>query len=257
MGGLLSADSQHSSRAPSSPVPLPDASADSEHDRQARTAGAQSQTTRFEFVDVSSTNARRQARAHVMREFMRQRRKERNDGVDPVDRPKPEDLAASTELIRKPVKSKLRFPKDRQQSTDHAEEKVAFLSPDEPKPKKLPPTSDFQGPEFSAELQLAEQKGLVRKGWIESYSLQSSSNKDSFLPSASTQSSIPDRSNSRSPVGRAQSPLTMPSRYSTHSFPVVLDDEDVPLVDHCLLFNSSAKSQSLLIDRQILQWYRS
>lgn len=38
--------------------------------------GSSDQGTRFQFIDISSSNARKEARAHVMREFMRQKREE-------------------------------------------------------------------------------------------------------------------------------------------------------------------------------------
>jgi len=41
--------------------------------------GSSDQGARFQFIDISSTNARKEARAHVMREFMRQKREEQPD----------------------------------------------------------------------------------------------------------------------------------------------------------------------------------
>ncbi|KAL9106028.1 MAG: hypothetical protein Q9227_008871 [Pyrenula ochraceoflavens] len=169
-----------------------------------------------------------------MREFMRQRRKERNDGFDPPERSKPEDAAAATELIRKPFRGRARQQKERLPSIERPERKPSIAPPSEIEPESIPRTHDFQGPGFSLELQLAEQKGLIRKGLTTSGNTQCSPGEidENYLRNASSQFTIPERSSNQSPLGGAQDPLTTSRRDPFQSLPVFIDDEDIPLVDH-------------------------
>lgn len=233
-------DSRHSSQG----LPSPDQSVESDSELPSRTqSGSQAEPTRFEFVDVSSTNARKQARAHVMREFMRQRRRERNEGVDVPPTVKVEKRASGpSEFMSKPAKSRAtreRGPKDSPMLTAARKGSVPRARTASPVPKI---STALQGPAFPPALALAERKGIVKMQTPTISLYQSPEEDKSGVLRRESLGPIPPRSPTRSPRPISDS---IPSVLSTgegilqQPEPVMLDEEDVPLVEHCKTRNAT------------------
>jgi hypothetical protein len=71
--------------------------------------GSSDQGARFQFIDISSTNARKEARAHVMREFMRQKREEQPNSQKPKK---------ARKRSKKPAEQSTRNPNDTVEKKD-------------------------------------------------------------------------------------------------------------------------------------------
>jgi hypothetical protein len=163
--------------------------------------GSSDQVARFQFIDISSTNARKEARAHVMREFMRQKREEQPDSQ------KPKRLR---KRLKKPVEQStqgLVTPKRARKPSDTVEKKESSAGETE---------SDVSV--------TALQKTAVSK-------TSSPRGGDTALVRRPSMRLATSRSRSGSP----QSMVDASRRDPFQSLPMWLDEEDRPLVDHCQL----------------------
>ena len=155
---------------------------------------------RFQFIDISSSNARKEARAHVMREFMRQKREEQPDSQK------------ATKKVRKRTKKAV---EQSSEASEVAKKKRVQKGVGDKKDSSLVETeSDSSASalqESSASENLSHPDGdtrLVRR------------------PSMRL-------STSRSRSGSPQSMVDASRRDPFQSLPMWLDEEDRPLVDHC------------------------
>jgi hypothetical protein len=164
---------------------------------------------RFEFVDVSSINARKQARVHVMREFMRQKRE---DQITSGDGSEDNPIASSKKTRRK----KRAAQKDLALDSEKAVKKP---------PSQRPTTTNAPAGPPMPEPSFEEHRSTENE-------------------SADTDSSDLSRQagelirRTRQEMQRSKS--TSPQRYLDsnkrdpfQAFPMRLDEEDLPLVDHC------------------------
>ena len=174
-------------------------------------------TTQFEFIDITSSNARKKARAHVMRQFMRQKRGDRSDQDSVPEEVSDEEGA----VVRNPVRKRRNI--DNGGSRESAQ----------------------------AETEYKEQAavGISKLDKLESPTTRSSTSKDSSRQTrsdGSVSSESPSRKiqlaeNSRmrfSKNSRSSSPQSQidgSKRDPFQSFRMRLSYEDMPLVDHCKL----------------------
>jgi hypothetical protein len=161
--------------------------------------GSSDQGTRFQFIDISSTNARKEARAHVMREFMRQKREEQPNPQTPkkVRKRSKKPVEQSTQGSEKPARN----PNDTVKKDSSAGETESDASVTVRQKSTVPEASSHRGDGDTA---------LVRR------------------PSMQL-------STSRSRSGSPQSMVDASRRDPFQSLPMWLDEEDRPLVDHCQL----------------------
>src|SRR5271163_1729154 len=160
--------------------------------------GSSDQGARFQFIDISSTNARKEARAHVMREFMRQKREEQPDS---------QKLKKVRKRSKKPVEQGPVTPKRAQKPNDTVEKKESSAGETES-------DSSVTTLQKSTVSETSSPRGggtaLVRRPSIR-------------------------LSTSRSRPGSPQSMVDASRRDPFQSPPMWLDEEDRPLVDHCQL----------------------
>lgn len=151
------------------------------------------QAPRFQFIDISSSHARKDARAHVMREFMRMKREEQPD-------------------VETPAKTSRKRPKKL------AKENAAQVSAS--KRGRLQET-------------IEDPKDLSTSESDVSAHQSTASDASSSLDAETT---LVKRANMRvvtSRSGSPQSPVDASRRDPFQAFPMRLDEEDLPLVDHC------------------------
>lgn len=240
----LWADSRQSSQG----LPSPDESGGSDSEEPSRRQSiSQSEPTRFEFVDVSSTNARKQARAHVMREFMRQRRKERNEGIELPPSAKVEKRAASPMDSTPPRPAKSRASRDKTSEKSPKSSLGRKATP--PRARTTSPAprtmTALQGPAFPPALAMAERRGIVRMQFHGDSIYQSPAEEKTGLLRRESLGPIPPRSVTRSPrpIGDSSSSLwSCPEGSVLQTDPVILDEEDLPLVEHCELAKAHGSS---------------
>ena len=163
--------------------------------------GSSDQGARFQFIDISSTNARKEARAHVMREFMRQKREEQPDS-------------------QKLKKVRKRSKKAVEQSTQGPVTPKRARKPNDTVEKKESSAGETESDASVAALQ----KSTVS----EASSPQSGDMALVRRPSIRL-------STSRSRPSSPQSMVDASRRDPFQSLPMWLDEEDRPLVDHCQL----------------------
>jgi hypothetical protein len=159
------------------------------------------QGARFQFIDISSTNARKEARAHVMREFMRQKREEQPNS-------------------QKPKKVRKRSKKPVEQSTQGSETPKRGQKPNDTVEKK-----DSSAGETESDASVTVQKSTVP---------ETSSHRGDGETALVRRPSM-RLSTSRSRSGSPQSMVDASRRDPFQSLPMWLDEEDRPLVDHCQL----------------------
>jgi hypothetical protein len=164
--------------------------------------GSSDQGARFQFIDISSTNARKEARAHVMREFMRQKREEQPDS-------------------QKPKKVRKRSKKPVEPSTQGSVT-----------PRRAPkPNDTVEKKESSAgETESDASVTALRKSTVSETSSHRSGGDTGLVRRPSMRLST-----SRSRSGSPQSMVDASRRDPFQSLPMWLDEEDRPLVDHCQL----------------------
>lgn len=163
--------------------------------------GSSDQGARFQFIDISSSNARKEARAHVMREFMRQKREEQPDAQK------------ATKRVRKRTKKSAEASgaAKRNRVQDTREEKRESSSSEG--------GSDSSG---SAPQEPTASEGSSHPGG------------DIVLVRRPSMRLTTSGSRSNSP----QSMVDANRRDPFQSLPMWLDEEDCPLVDHCKLSQS-------------------
>ena len=155
------------------------------------------QGPRFQFIDISSSNARKEARAHVMREFMRQKREEQPDASKPAKLPRKRQKVPAEKPAGQVKAVKLK--------KDRAKGDVTV----------------------SGESSQTESDGSAHPDSCHS---DSPSNPASETTLARRPSMRLVTARSTSP----HSPVDANRRDPFSAFPMRLDEEDLPLVDHCM-----------------------
>jgi hypothetical protein len=164
--------------------------------------GSSDQGARFQFIDISSSNARKEARAHVMREFMRQKREEQPNS-------------------QKPKKVRKRSKNPVEQSTQGSETPKRAQKADDAVEKK-----DSSAGETESDASVT----VLQKSTVPETSSHRGDGKAALVRRPSMRLST-SRSRSNSP----QSMVDASRRDPFQSLPMWLDEEDRPLVDHCQL----------------------
>jgi hypothetical protein len=164
--------------------------------------GSSDQGARFQFIDISSTNARKEVRAHVMREFVRRKREEQPDS-------------------QKPKKVRKRSKQPVEQSTQGSATPKRARKPNDTVEEK----ESSAGETESDASVTALQKSTVSK---------TSSPRGGDTALVRRPGMRPATSRSRS--GSPQSMVGASRRDPFQSLPMWLDEEDRPLVDHCQLY---------------------
>jgi hypothetical protein len=166
--------------------------------------GSSDQGARFQFIDISSSNARKEARAHVMREFMRQKREEMPETPKATKKSKkrtkkPADASAEAAEVAQ---------KKRVQAESGGQKEIYLVRIESDSSASAPPESSAPDTVSHAE----GDRWLVKRPSIR-------------------------LSTSRSRPGSPQSMVDASRRDPFQSLPLWLEEEDRPLVDHCpLLF---------------------
>ena len=166
------------------------------------------QGPRFQFIDISSTNARKEARAHVMREFMRQKREEQPDAPKPAKAPRKRQKAPAENPTGKVKAVRVR--------KDLVKGKV-------------------QG---SGESSLTESDTSAQP---DSCPSDTPSNPETRLARRPSMRLVTSRSSS------PHSPIDASRRDPFSAFPMKMDEEDLPLVDHCTPSPSLPKQTDRLL----------
>jgi hypothetical protein len=165
--------------------------------------GSSDQGARFQFIDISSSNARKEARAHVMREFMRQKREEMPEI--------PKATKKSKKRTKKPAEPSSEASdvakKKRVQAESSGQKEIYLVRTESDSSASAPPESSAPDKVSHAE----GEKLLVKRPSIR-------------------------LSTSRSRSGSPQSMVDASRRDPFQSLPMWLEEEDRPLVDHCPLF---------------------
>lgn len=183
--------------------------------------GSSDQGARFQFIDISSSNARKEARAHVMREFMRQKREEMPETPKATKKSrkrtkKPaEPSSEASEVATKKKKKRVQAESGGQKEiylVRTESDSSASASPDSSAPDKV---SHAEGGKL-----------LVKRPSIR-------------------------LSTSRPRPGSPQSMVDASRRDPFQSLPMWLEEEDRPLVDHCPLFIPATLKAELLLTRCI------
>ena len=164
--------------------------------------GSSDQAARFQFIDISSSNARKEARAHVMREFMRQKREEQPDSQK------------VTKKVRKRTKKSGELSAEASVATKRNRVQTGADGKKESSPLETESDSSMSVMQESTASETLSHPGvdtvLVRR------------------PSVRLSTS---RSRSCSP----HSMVDASRRDPFQSLPMWLDEDDRPLVDHCKL----------------------
>jgi hypothetical protein len=163
--------------------------------------GSSDQGVRFQFIDISSTNARKEARAHVMREFMRQKREEQPNS-------------------QKPKKVRKRSKKPMEQSTQGSETPKRTRKPNDTVDKR-----DSSGGETESDTSITV---LQEESTVPETPPHRADGDTALVRRPSMRLST-----SRSRPGSPQSMVDASRRDPFQSLPMWLDEEDRPLVDHC------------------------
>jgi outer membrane biosynthesis protein TonB len=171
--------------------------------------GSSDQGARFQFIDISSSNARKEARAHVMREFMRQKREEQSDSVK------------ATKKARKRTKR----PVDQSSEALEVAKRKRVQQVIDGKQKSSPVKTESD----SSASALQESSALEKLSHPDG---------DTVLVRRPSMRLSTTRSRSGSP----QSMVDASRRDPFQSLPMWLDEEDRPLVDHCQLSLSTTSS---------------
>lgn len=152
------------------------------------------QGPRFQFIDISSTNARKEARAHVMREFMRQKREENIEGPKLVKPRKRQKVPAEKAIgqVKAPKKNRIAL---KSHGSDES-------SPNESDGSARPDSTASD----ASSLQDGSNNRLARRPSMDIVTSRSSS---------------------------PHSPVDTSRRDPFQALPMRLDEEDLPLVDHC------------------------
>ena len=164
--------------------------------------GSSDQGARFQFIDISSNNARKEARAHVMREFMRQKREEKPDS-------------------QKPKKVRQLSKEPAEQSTP-----VSEIPTRSPKPRDTVEKKDPSAGETESDASVT----ALQKSTVSETSSHRGDGDTALVRRPSMRLST-----SRSRSGSPQSMVDASRRDPFQSLPMWLDEEDRPLVDHCQL----------------------
>ena|SRR2546423_436985 len=162
--------------------------------------GSSDQGARFQFIDISSSNARKEARAHVMREFMRQKR-----GEQPHSQ-------------KAPKKVRKRTKKTVEQSTETSDATKGNHVAEGSDDKKESSPNETESDSSVSTLQ-------------ESATSQSLSRPDGDCILVKKPSMRLATSHSRS--GSPQTMVDASRGDPFQSLPMWLEEEDRPLVDHC------------------------
>jgi hypothetical protein len=177
--------------------------------------GSSDQGARFQFIDISSSNARKEARVHVMREFMRQKREEQPDCLKTAKKVRKrtkkavEPSSEASDGAKKKGLQKGAGDGEESSPVETESDSSASVLQKPSKAKKLsPPDGDTV---------------LVRR------------------PSMQL-------STSRSRPGSPQSMVDASRRDPFQSLPMWLDEEDRPLVDHCQLSPHYAVQDGVGVD---------
>ena len=162
--------------------------------------GSSDQGARFQFIDISSSNARKEARAHVMREFMRQKREEQ-----------PESQRAARKVRKRTQK-----PVDQSTEASVATKRNRVQKGTDDKKESSPIET-----ESDSSLSALQESTLS----------ENISHPDGDTVLVKRPSMRLSTSQSRS--GSPQSMVDASRRDPFQSLPMWLDEEDRPLVDHC------------------------
>lgn len=172
-----------------------------------------------------------------MREFMRQRRRERNEGIELPPAVKLEKRASSpSEVPPRPPKSRTSRDKALDKSPSMSATRKGSTSRARTTSPDARLSTMLQGPAFPSALAIAERKGIVKmQSRLESIYESPTEEKMGLLRRESL-GRIPPRNQSRSPRPDRDSGSSLwPSVEGQlqQPEPVILDEEDLPLVEHC------------------------